>query len=100
MASQKKEPDGRLAKLLKLGMGAFWMTEQGVRRAVSEVRLPREAAQFLMEQVERRKEEVFEVVRGEIHRAIDRMDLKQLANELLESHDLEITATVRFKPKR
>ncbi|MBI2345956.1 MAG: hypothetical protein HYV03_03560 [Deltaproteobacteria bacterium] len=100
MVTPKKEPNGRLAKLLRLGMGAFWMTEQGVRRAVREVRLPKEATQFLVEQVERRKEEVFEVVRGEIERAIDRVDIKQLARELLEGHEIEVTATVRFKPRK
>lgn len=92
----KKVNDGRLAKLLRLGMGAFWMTEKSVRSAVGELRLPKEATQFLMEQVERRKTEVFEVVRSEIQRTIESLNITGLTEELLAGHDLEVTARIRF----
>lgn len=94
-----KKGDGKLAKLVKLGMGAFWMTEKSVRNAVGELRLPREATQFLIEQIEKRKSEIFDVVRGEIQKAIEKLDVSQLAADFLEDHDVDIAATIRFKRK-
>lgn len=100
MSKPKPQPDGRLARLLRLGMGAFWMTEKSVRNAVRDIPLPKEAAGFLMEQIERRKAEVIDVVRGEIERAMGNLDIRRLTRELLVDHELEVTARIRFLPKK
>lgn len=100
MTKSKFPQDSRLAKLLRLGMGAFWMTEKSVRNAVRDIPLPKEATNFLMEQIERRKAEVIDVVRGEIERAIGSMDVRGLARDMLADHEIEVTARIRFLPKK
>ncbi len=91
---------GRLAKLFRLGMGALWMTESGVRKAVQELRLPREAATYLVEQFDRRKGEIFSLVREEVHTAFSKLDLRKLIEHIVQTHEIEIHATVKFKPKK
>jgi hypothetical protein len=95
-----RDADGRLAKLLRLGMGAVWMTEEGVRKAVQDLRMPRDATAYLLEQIDKRKSEIFTLVRNEIQRAFKKVDTTQLVKNILKSHDLEIEAKIRFKPRK
>ncbi|MBI2343360.1 MAG: hypothetical protein HYV02_03335 [Deltaproteobacteria bacterium] len=90
---------GRFAKLLRLGVGAFWMTEESVRKALLEMRMPKEATAYLLEQIDKRKGEIFQLVRDEIQRAVERMDATQLVDNILANHDIEISAKIRLTPR-
>lgn len=92
--------DSRLAKLFRLGVGAVSMTEKGLRKAVFDMRLPKEATQFVVEQLERRKSEIMDVVRNEIQRVIGRIDVTTLARELLKDFEVEVKGTIRLVPKK
>ena len=101
MSPPKKPPnDSRLARLVRLGMGAFWMTEKVVRSAMRDLPLTKEASQFVLEQLDRRKADVLDVVRNEIQRAVEKLDIPSLAKDLLNEHDIEVTAQIRFRRRK
>ncbi|MBI4366560.1 MAG: hypothetical protein HY543_07060 [Deltaproteobacteria bacterium] len=100
MIAKRAAPDGRLAKLLRLGLGAFWMTEKSVRSAVQGLPLTKDAANFLLEQIERRKSELVDVVRSEIQHLIAGLDVHALARELLKDYEIDVQAKIRLIPRK
>lgn len=90
---------GRLSKLIRMGVGALWMTEEGVRKAIQDLSLPRDATAFVMAQVDKRKTEILKLIRHEIQRAFQSVDIVQLAKNLFRDHELEIEARIRLRPR-
>src|SRR4051812_50032902 len=50
------------------GVGALFMTEEGIRNLVGDMKMPKEALAFLMSQAERTRSEVARVVTQEVRR--------------------------------
>ncbi len=100
---KKKPPTaapGAIAKLLRMSLGALWMTEEGVRKTVGDLRLPRDATSYLFDQIDKRKTEILKLLRTELHLALSRIDITQLTRNILANHDIEIDAKIRFTPRR
>jgi len=88
-----------IKKGLLTGLGALYMTEEGARSMLSEVKLPKEAAQFLVGQMARSKEEVMAVVAKEIRSFLESSNLAEEFMRVLSSTAFEINTTVRFVTK-
>lgn len=91
---------GRLKQLLKLSVGALSSTEEGLRRALHEMKIPRDATSFVTDQLSKRKTEIMSLLRDEIHKAIHKIDLMQFVRNIVKEYDLEVNATIRFLPKK
>lgn len=84
-----------LRRALGLGFSGFLMTEEVLRKALGEV-LPKDWAEFAIEQSERTRRELLERVASEIGRIVDGVDLRELVEQLVQGHVIEVTARVRF----
>jgi hypothetical protein len=97
--SPRSEPGGRVPDLLRrvvgMGFSGFFLGEEVVRKALGET-VPRDWVDFAAAQSERTRRELIDRVAGEIGRALDGVDLEQLAGKLLRGHAIEVTARVRF----
>lgn len=78
------------------GIGAVFMTEEGIRSYLSELKLPKEAAQFVISQVARTKEDLFRVVTDEIRAFLENTQLDEVLRKVLTNISLEISTKVRF----
>lgn len=100
--SPRSEAPGRVPDLLRrvvgLGFSGLFLTEEVVRKALGET-LPRDWVDFAAAQSERTRRELIDRVAGEIGRTLDGLDLPSLAERLLRSHAVEVTARVRFVPR-
>ena len=47
---------------LLAGVGALFMTEEGIRSTLGDLKLPKDAAQFVISQVSRTKEDLFRII--------------------------------------
>ncbi len=94
--TRKQEP-GVFTKMLSTGLGALFLTEEGVRKGLKPLGLPRDASNYLMKQVERRKDEFMQVVRDEMHQALKKVPFESIAKEILATNDIEVT--IRFNPR-
>ena len=96
------EPAGRVPELLRrvvgMGFSGLFLGEEVVRKALGET-LPRDWVDFAAAQSERTRRELIDRVAGELGRALDRVDLPELAERLLQGHALEVSARVRFVPR-
>ncbi len=87
-------------RALFTGAGMLFMTEEGVRKAVSEFNLPREAVSYLVKQSEKGKAEFFTNLRKEMRWVLSRVDAVQLTKSVLDGLSLEIQATFTLRTKK
>jgi hypothetical protein len=80
------------------GVGALFMTEEGIRNAVSEMKLPKDALGFLLSQAEKSRTEVARIVTQEVRRFLEGETFQRQLWKLLTSVTLEVNATVQLKP--
>ncbi len=81
------------------GLGALFMTEEGVRTLVKELKLPKEIVGFILSQAERTKVEVTRIVGDEVRRFFESAALRQEFVKLLSTMTIEIRADVRLRPE-
>jgi hypothetical protein len=80
------------------GVGALFMTEEGIRNAVGELKLPKDALAFLLSQAEKSRAEVARVVTQEVRRFLEGETLQRELWKLLTSVTLEVNASIQLKP--
>ena len=87
-------------RALFTGAGMLFMTEEGVRKAVSEFNLPREAVTYLVKQSEKGKAEFFVNLQKEMRWFLSRVDAVQLTKSVLDGLSLEVQATFTLRTKK
>lgn len=85
-------------KMAVAGLGALFMTEEGLRNVAGQLKLPKEALQFLLSQAERTKDDIGRVMSEEIRRFLQSDKLREEFLKLLTGMALEIKAEVRWVP--
>jgi len=97
-----EEPSGPLADLIRrftaLGLSSFFTTESAIRRAFGDT-VPQEWVDFVTEQGERGRQELFDRLAAEAGRVLERVDLEELLENLLTGRTIEIEAKVRIGPR-
>jgi hypothetical protein len=80
------------------GVGALFMTEEGIRNLVGEMKLPKDALAFLIAQADKTRGDVTRIVTQEVRRFLESETLRREIWKLLTSVTLEVNATVQLKP--
>jgi hypothetical protein len=87
-----------LRRAVLTGVGALFMTEEGIRNAVTEMRLPKDALAFLLSQAEKSRAEVSRILTQEIRRFLEGETLQRELWKMLTSVTLEVNASIQLKP--
>lgn len=87
-------------KVAVAGLGAVFMTEEGIRSLAGQLKLPKEALQLIIGQAERTKEEIGRVASEEIRRFLQSDKLRDEFLKLLSGMTVEVKAEVRLVPHR
>jgi hypothetical protein len=85
-------------KAVLTGVGALFMTEEGLRNMVGEMKLPKDALAFLLGQADKTRAEVARVVTQEMRRFLESEMLRREVWKLLTGVTLEVNATIQLKP--
>jgi hypothetical protein len=80
------------------GVGALFMTEEGIRNMVGEMKLPKDALGFLLSQAEKTRTEVARVVTQEVRRFLESETLRREIWKVLTGVTLEVNASIQLKP--
>lgn len=80
------------------GISAVFTTEEGIRKLASEVSLPKDVANFLLQQATNSKDEVLRVVAKEVRGFLESANLSHEIAKLLTQLSLEVKTEVRFIP--
>lgn len=89
-------PDA-LKKALAAGVGAVFMTEEGIRNMVSEMKLPKEALSYLLSTTDRTRRELFDTVSKEVKKYLRSKEPEKLLSQLLQHFTIEVKAEIKFK---
>lgn len=86
-------------RAMALGLSGFFMTEETIRKAVGDT-LPRDWVDFVSAQSERTRSELMQRMSEEIGRAMERVDIGELLEQLLAGRTVEVTAQIRLGDRR
>jgi hypothetical protein len=85
-------------KLAVAGLGALFMTEEGLRSLAGQLKLPKEALGFVLSQAEKTKDDLGRVLSEELRRFLDSERLRDELLRVVSGMTIEIKAEVRLKP--
>lgn len=85
-------------KALLAGVGAVFMTEEGIRKTVTDLKLPKEAFAYLAGQAEKTRTEATRILRKEVRRFLNSDAFKQQLASLVSGLTLEVKAEIRLRP--
>lgn len=91
-------PDS-VRKILSMGMGAAFLTEETVKGVLSESKLPKEVLNKLIDGANRSKEEIIDRVGDELVLIIKKIDFVKEASRFVEDHKFKINAEIEVLKK-
>jgi hypothetical protein len=91
--------EGILKKVLTTGVTAAFMTEESVRALLKDVPLPKDIVGGLVENAKNTKTEFVAGVKNELKSYLDKIDLSNEIDKIVEKYDFEIKATISLKKK-
>lgn len=104
LEDEGKSRGGRLPEFVKkmaiAGLGALFMTEEGIRNLAGQLKVPKEALGFIVSQAEKTKDDVGRVLSEEIRRFLHSEKLREEVVKLLSGMTVEIKAEVRLVPDK
>jgi len=87
-------------KVLTVGVGAAFLTEESLRALVSEIKLPKELISGILESANKSKNEFLSKMGTEVvDRVTARVEPDQLIREIIEKNELEFSIRLRFHPR-
>jgi hypothetical protein len=82
------------------GIGAVFMSEEGIRRLAGQLKLPKEALSFLLGQAEKTKDEIGRVVSEEVRKLLQSDRLRDELLRMIAGMTIEVKAEVKLVPDR
>lgn len=100
----KDKKDGVLGDTLKkvfsAGVSAAFMTEEGIRKYLGDLKLPKEIMESLLSGANKSKEEITNRVAKEINGIISKIDWVQELSKFAETHKFKIKAEIEIEKKK
>ncbi|MHB1843210.1 MAG: hypothetical protein ACYCWW_00065 [Deltaproteobacteria bacterium] len=87
-----------MRKAIVAGVGALFMTEEGIRNLVGELKLPKELIATLLSQADRTKQEVIRLLADELRHFFESAQLHQELLKLLTDVTIEVKTEIRLRP--
>ena len=82
------------------GVGALFLTEEGIRNLVGELKLPKELIGALLSLADRTKQEVVRTLGDELRRFFESAQLHEEVLKMLTDVTIEVKTEVRLRPDR
>ena len=89
-----------MKKVLTVGVGALFLTEESLRAMVTEFKLPKELLGGIFESANKTKKEFLQNLSKDVlSRVTDKMDPVAFLEEFLHKNEVELHIKVGFKPR-
>src|ERR1700757_2141133 len=99
---RKRRLEGFIPDIVKrtfyAGLGAVFTTEEGIRKIASDLKLPKDVANYLIQSAAASKDELFRVVGKELRGFLETVNISGELQKLLTSLSFEIKTEIRFIP--
>ena len=88
-----------IKKVVSVGVGAAFMTEESVKKILEDLPLPKEILSGLVQNAKGAKEDFTNGIREELRSYLGKVDAAKLATDILDRYDVEVEAKFKFKKK-
>src|SRR5690349_694352 len=88
-----------LKRVMSVGLGAAFMTEESVRSALGGMNLPKEVLSSILQGANRSKEEFLNKVGNETIKLLSKIDFVKEASRFVEEHKFRINAEIEVVRK-
>jgi hypothetical protein len=82
------------------GLGAVFLSEEGLRKLAGQLKLPKEALGFLLAQADKTKDEIGRIVSEELRKLLRSDRLRDELLKLIAGMTIEVRAEVKLVPDR
>ncbi|MFO1520132.1 MAG: hypothetical protein U1F57_10795 [bacterium] len=86
-------------KVILTGLGAIFMTEESIRNALSDMKLPKDAMGFVIDQAKKQKDDLISVVAAEVSKFFSQVKVHEEIQKALSALQVHIDARLSFTPK-
>ncbi len=80
------------------GLGAVFATQEKIGEMTSDIHLPKEVANYLLNTAQNTKDEFFKIVARETREFLERVNIQEELAKLLTTLSLEVKTEIRFIP--
>ncbi len=88
-------------KLLIVGVGTVFLTEESLRTLISDFKLPKDLIAGILESASKTKNEFLSKLSSDLlDRAMEKVDIQSLVQEILEKNELDLQIKLNFRPKK
>ncbi len=88
-----------LRRVVGVGLGAAFMTEESVRSALSGINLPKDVLHSILQGANRSKEDIVNRIGNETIKLISKIDFVKEASRFVEEHKFRIQAEIEVVKK-
>ncbi len=88
-----------IKKVFAVGVSAAFMTEESIRTALGEIKLPKEILKNLMDGAAKSKQELLNRVSAETIKMINKIDFVKEASRFVETHKFKVSAEIEVEKK-
>jgi polyhydroxyalkanoate synthesis regulator phasin len=91
--------DNIIKKVVSVGVGAAFMTEESVKKILEDLPLPKEILSGLIQNAKGAKEDFTSGIREELRTYLSKVDASKIAMDILDRYDVEVETKFKFKKK-
>jgi hypothetical protein len=85
-------------KLISLGLGAYFLTEEKIVGLVREAKMPKEIGSSITNSASKYQKELMSFITGEIASVIKKIDIQEEFQKALSQHKIKVNAEIEFIP--
>ena len=90
-----------MKKVLTIGVGAIFLTEESLRALVGDFKVPKELLGGILDSAAKTKNEFLQNLSKDVlSRVSDKIDPRALVDEFFARNEIDIHVRVAFKPKK
>jgi hypothetical protein len=86
-------------KIFSVGVGAAFLTEESIRSYLADLKLPKDALNFILQSAAKGKEELVSRVSKEIGGLLSHVDFVKEVSRFAENHKFKVSAEIEVIPK-
>ncbi len=86
-------------KVFLTGLGAIFVTEESIRSALTEMKLPKDAMGFVLDQAKKQKNDLVAVVANELSNFLSKLKVHEEIQKALTKLQIHIEAKLSFSPQ-
>jgi len=87
-------------RILLTGLGAIFMTEEGIRKSLGDMKMPKEAMGYVLDTILKQKDELLTLVGGELSKFLSKIKVHEEVQKALSGLQLHLDAKLTFDNKK